>query len=89
VISSRPAPLTVSLRAQGTLLAKLMARAAALDETVFQSAGDSKADPAASAAAKGRYGGFWGPWQDDAAFARTVARGADLSWSTASCDDCE
>lgn len=47
------------------LLKKLLERAEALDKTYFQSAGESKGDPAAKKAAKEQYGGFWGPWQPD------------------------
>lgn len=44
------------------VLLAIQKRAAELDETYFQSDGVDKADPAASAAAVAKYGGFWGPW---------------------------
>ena len=67
----------------------LRALAAKYDETVYQSPGSSKPDPAAKAAARSRYGGFWGPWQDDAAFAGLAAlRDAEAPWSDAECGDC-
>ena len=55
--------------AYAAVVARLQARAAALDATQFQSEGgaDLKADPAATAQAKAN-GGFWGPWQQDTPF---------------------
>lgn len=72
-----------------TLLRHLRALAAKYDETVYQSPGSSKPDPAAKAAARSRYGGFWGPWQDDAAFAGLATLSdAEPPWSDAECGDC-
>ena len=80
----------VDLAAQKpTLLHNLRKLAAAYDKGVYQSPGSSKADPAAKAAATSRYGGFWGPWQDDAAFAGLAElRDTEAPWSEATCVDC-
>ena len=63
-------------------------RAAQLDATVFQSPGSQKADPAARRAARGRYGGFWGPWQADAEF-ECLPEGSMVGWSQEECADCQ
>ena len=64
------------------LLRKLIDLAEAYDATTYQSPGGADADPKAIQAADAKYGGFWGPWQDDAAFAALVAAPAPA------CDDC-
>lgn len=49
--------------ANAALLARLQARALALDSTYFQSKGSAtQKDPAATRAAINKYHGFWGPW---------------------------
>ena len=53
--------------AYAAVKARLVARAAALDATQFQSAGSSAHDKAADAQAKAN-GGFWGPWQPNTPF---------------------
>ena len=65
-----------------TLLRSLIDLAEAYDVTTYQSPGGADADPKAIQAADAEYGGFWGPWQDDAAFAALVAAPAPA------CDDC-
>ena len=65
-----------------TLLRSLIDLAEAYDATTYQSPGGAGADPKAIQAADADYGGFWGPWQDDAAFAALVAAPAPV------CEDC-
>jgi len=72
-----------------TLLRNLRALADMYDASVYQSPGSSKADPAARVAANTKYGGFWGPWQDDAAFAQLAAsQREEAPWSDEECIDC-
>lgn len=65
-----------------TLLRNLIDLAEAYDATTYQSPGGAGTDPKAIQAADAYYGGFWGPWQDDAVFAALVAAPAPM------CDDC-
>ena len=74
-------------RHKPTLLRNLHRLATWYDATVYQSPGSSKADPAAKAAARTKYGGFWGPWQTDDEFARLEARPHD-AWGVEQCVDC-
>lgn len=46
------------------VLDQMIQRQQELDQTYFQSTGSEKADPAANKAARDKYGGYWGPWQD-------------------------
>lgn len=47
------------------LLKRLQDLAASYDATYFQEPGEANADPEAKKAAENKYGGFWGPWQDN------------------------
>ena len=67
--------------AQAARLARLTAKLVAYEATAFNPH-RGPTDPAACKAVADEYGGFWGPWQDDAAFAALVAAPAPV------CDDC-
>ena len=45
-----------------------------------------KGDPASKRAAREIYGGFWGPWQDDAQYG---GMGDGEGWSQEECEDCQ
>ena len=68
------------------LLHRLKVRASELDATVYQSPGGMKGDPASKRAAREIYGGFWGPWQDDAQYG---GMGDGKGWSQEECEDCQ
>eukprot|EP00928_Gymnodinium_smaydae_P069341 TRINITY_DN5277_c1_g1_i2.p1 TRINITY_DN5277_c1_g1~~TRINITY_DN5277_c1_g1_i2.p1 ORF type:complete len:514 (-),score=31.57 TRINITY_DN5277_c1_g1_i2:47-1588(-) len=57
-----------------TVLKKMLERAVELDKTYYQSAGSTQLDTAARSVAKSKYGGFWGPWQDNTDVVSDVSR---------------
>ena len=71
-----------------TLVQHMRRLAAAYDETVYQSPGSAKADPAARVAANSKYGGFWGPWQSDEEFMRMEVAPSGPRWEIDDCGDC-
>ena len=71
-----------------TLVQHMRHLAAAYDETVYQSPGSAKADPAAKVAARTKYGGFWGPWQSDEEFMRMEVAPSGPRWEIDECGDC-
>ena len=84
-LHSDPTEHTDLARALPQLLRAMQARAAAIDETVYQTPGGIDADPRARQAAVSRYGGFWGPWQSDE---DVHGMKGSVSWRVGECDDC-
>ena len=45
-------------------------------------------DPAAKQAARNKWGGFWGPWQDDTSF-NSLPEGSMAEFDVLECADCQ